>query len=123
VVPDLVNDAFDIPALKTGKEMAEINVAGGASGGTLPYTFSATGLPEGVTISAAGVISGTPTAVSDAGTATITVTDAAGATATMTINFGSVKEPMNTMLLIAAVIVIIAVMAAIVAYAFIGQRK
>jgi beta-glucosidase len=43
-------------------------------------TFSATGLPAGTSISAAGVISGTPTA---AGTSTVTVTaqDAAGALA------------------------------------------
>jgi hypothetical protein len=49
-----------------------------ASGGTLPYTFSASGLPAGLSMSTAGAISGTPTAP---GTATILVTvkDAAGA--------------------------------------------
>lgn len=54
-----------------------------AGGGLAPYAFSATGLPPGLTISAAGTISGTPTA---AGTYSIdvTVTDAASATATRT---------------------------------------
>ena len=34
-----------------------------ASGGTGPYTWSAVGLPAGLTLSAAGVLSGTPTSV------------------------------------------------------------
>jgi len=52
-----------------------------ASGGTKPYTYSATGLPAGVSIdSASGAISGTPSA---AGTTTIAVTvkDGAGKSA------------------------------------------
>jgi len=45
-----------------------------ASGGTTPYNFTATGLPAGLSINAAGQVSGTPTA---AGTfnASVTVTD------------------------------------------------
>ncbi|HKE21036.1 MAG TPA: putative Ig domain-containing protein [Bryobacteraceae bacterium] len=59
-----------------------------ASGGASPYTFSATGLPAGLTISStSGTISGAPTA---AGTSsvTVTVTDSTGATAStaVTIN-------------------------------------
>ena len=42
-----------------------------ASGGKTPYTFSATGLPAGLSISASGAISGTPTT---AGTAAVTFT-------------------------------------------------
>jgi uncharacterized protein (TIGR03437 family) len=34
-----------------------------ASGGTPPYTWSAVGLPPGITLNAAGVLSGTPTSV------------------------------------------------------------
>ena len=45
-----------------------------ASGGTPPYTFSATGLPAGLSISTGGVISGTPT-VSTAAGFTLTVQD------------------------------------------------
>lgn len=50
-----------------------------ATGGTAPYVFTATGLPPGLTITPAGVISGTPTR----GTrflVTLTVTDKAGVT-------------------------------------------
>ncbi|MFM8237310.1 MAG: putative Ig domain-containing protein [Actinomycetota bacterium] len=55
-----------------------------ASGGTAPYTWSATGLPTGLSISAVGgVISGTPTI---AGTSSVTVTarDAASPAGTAT---------------------------------------
>jgi hypothetical protein len=54
----------------------------GATGGTAPYTFSATGLPAGLSISSSiGTISGTPTT---AGTSSVTVTvrDSASRTAT-----------------------------------------
>jgi len=51
-----------------------------ASGGTPPYTWSATGLPTGLSISSGGVISGTPSA---AGTFSVTATvhDSASGTA------------------------------------------
>lgn len=45
------------------------------TGGTPPYTWSATNLPPGLSISADGLISGTPTA-SGTGDVTLTVTDA-----------------------------------------------
>ncbi|CCD97795.1 putative Ig domain-containing protein [Bradyrhizobium sp. STM 3809] len=56
------------------------------SGGSVPYTYSVSPtLPAGLTLNAAnGSISGTPTATSGATTFTITVTDAANATATNT---------------------------------------
>jgi hypothetical protein len=57
-----------------------------ASGGLPPYTWSATGLPTGLSINiASGVISGTPT--TDAGSpysVTVTVEDSTGKTANMT---------------------------------------
>jgi eukaryotic-like serine/threonine-protein kinase len=55
-----------------------------ASGGAGTFTYSAGGLPPGLAMSTAGVISGTPTTVktSTTYTVTVTVTDTAGQTAT-----------------------------------------
>jgi len=58
-----------------------------ASGGTTPYTWSATGLPAGITIgSSTGTVSGTPTT---AGTYSVTVTarDAANVTGSASFTF------------------------------------
>ena len=57
-----------------------------ASGGTGSYTWSATGLPAGISISSGGTVSGTPTT---AGTSTVTATarDTAGATGSTTFTF------------------------------------
>jgi len=82
--------AYDIPASTVEAPIAGIDVSGGASGGTTPYAFSATGLPAGISISTAGVISGTPTTAGAAGTATITVTDSASDSASITINYGEI---------------------------------
>ncbi len=54
-----------------------------ATTGTVPYTFTGTGLPPGLTLSAAGVLSGTPTAGGTYSTV-ITATDAYGATGSAT---------------------------------------
>ncbi len=60
------------PGNKTGTVGTAISsVTLAASGGTSPYTWTATGLPTGLSASAAGVISGTPAA---AGTFNVTVT-------------------------------------------------
>ncbi len=56
------------------------------TGGRAPYTYSATGLPSGWTISSSsGQVSGTP-AAAFTGTAKVTVTDANGATAQVNVN-------------------------------------
>lgn len=54
--------------------------------GKVPVSFSGVSLPKGVTISSAGVISGTPT-VSGTSHATITAADATGVTATLSVTF------------------------------------
>jgi uncharacterized protein (TIGR03437 family) len=56
-----------------------------AGGGLPPYTWTATGLPAGMTIGiATGVISGTPTSAAGSPySATVTVTDSTGKTASM----------------------------------------
>ncbi|MEU3452311.1 ExeM/NucH family extracellular endonuclease [Micromonospora sp. NPDC006766] len=57
-----------------------------ASGGTTPYTWTAAGLPAGLAISSAGVVSGTPTA---AGTSSVTVTatDSTGASGSTSFSY------------------------------------
>jgi len=77
-----------------------------ASGGATPYTFSATGLPAGLSISAAGAITGTPTAPGDS-TIVVTVRDAGTASfarnfvvtmalpATPPLNFGGITASAN----------------------------
>ncbi|WP_436496303.1 M14 family zinc carboxypeptidase [Actinokineospora sp. HUAS TT18] len=60
------------PGNKTGTVGTALTVTNSASGGTAPYSWSATGLPAGLSINATnGTISGTPTA---AGTSNVTVT-------------------------------------------------
>ena len=92
VLKFVTNPAYNIPASTAGIPIPNINVSSGVSGGSTPYTFSATGLPVGISInSATGVISGTPTAWTGSGTATITVTDRTSATASITISRGEVN--------------------------------
>lgn len=63
---------------QVGSPVAGFTLA--ATGGTTPYSWTATGLPAGVTVAANGAVSGTPTT---AGTSTVTatVTDSATPTA------------------------------------------
>ncbi|WP_141013124.1 ExeM/NucH family extracellular endonuclease [Nocardioides sambongensis] len=56
-----------------------------ATGGTAPYTWSSTPLPNGLSLSAAGEVSGTPTAVGTT-TVTFTVGDAEGATSSVDVD-------------------------------------
>jgi hypothetical protein len=67
------------PGNQTGNTGAPVSLQLSASGGTAPYTWTATGLPTGTSISSSGLISGTATT---AGTYTVTATakDAANVT-------------------------------------------
>ncbi|MGW5054573.1 putative Ig domain-containing protein [Actinokineospora sp. NPDC004072] len=71
------------PGNQTSTVGNAVNLQLTASGGTSPYTWAATGLPAGLSISPSGLISGTPTA---AGTSTVTATatDSAGASGSTT---------------------------------------
>lgn len=67
------------PGNRTGTVGTAVQLQLQASGGTSPYTWTATGLPAGLSISSSGLVSGTPTT---AGTSSVAVTakDAAGRT-------------------------------------------
>ena len=71
------------PGSQTTTVGAAVNLQLSASGGAAPYTWRATALPAGLSISSAGLVSGAPTA---AGTSTVTVTatDSAGASGSAT---------------------------------------
>jgi streptogramin lyase len=65
------------------------------SAGTPPYTFSATGLPSGLSINAStGIISGTATSPGQASVNAV-VADSAGQTAMQTINFSVVNPKLS----------------------------
>ena len=86
------SDAYDIPASSVGTPISDINVSGGVSGGVPPYAFTAAGLPAGISVTSAGVITGTPAAAASAGTATVTVTDSAGDSKSITISYSVISE-------------------------------
>jgi choice-of-anchor A domain-containing protein len=79
VTPVTANCGCD--TVKQGVAMAPVTLsASGGSGG--PYTFTASGLPAGLSISSSGTISGTPT-VSGTFNYTVTVTDNSGHSGTI----------------------------------------
>ena len=67
-------------ALSNGAVGSAYRSAVAATGGTLPYSFSATGLPAGLCITSTGTISGTPTTAGSF-TVSASVTDAQSLTA------------------------------------------
>ncbi|MEV8319277.1 putative Ig domain-containing protein [Streptomyces sp. NPDC059900] len=75
------------PGSQNGYVGKPLSVRLTATGGTAPYTFSATNLPAGLTINpTTGVISGTP-ATWGFRNATLTVTDASGKKTSVTVTF------------------------------------
>ncbi len=91
-----VNPDIDlsIPAGLIGKPITRVDVSKAVSGGKAPYTYSASGLPSGLVVSTAGIISGTPTTTMSAGTATITITDSSSPaqTITVTVRYGAMSR-------------------------------
>ena len=71
------------PGNQSGTVGTAVSLQLSASGGTSPYTWTATGLPTGLSISSSGLISGTPSA---AGTYSVTATakDSTGKTGSAT---------------------------------------
>jgi hypothetical protein len=69
--------ALATTTLASGRAGAPYGQTATAAGGTPPYTWSANGLPGGLSISSAGRISGTPTSAGVANVV-LTVTDSAG---------------------------------------------
>ncbi|BCJ42480.1 hypothetical protein GCM10010168_07780 [Actinoplanes ianthinogenes] len=82
-----------------GTQQATVGKAGtltlAGTGGTTPYTWTATGLPAGLTISSAGVVSGTATTAGTS-TVTVTLTDAGGRTATASFSWVTANAPAIT---------------------------
>jgi hypothetical protein len=78
---------------------AQLIGSGGAGG---PYTFAATGLPAGLTISAAGVISGIPTVTGTFGY-TVTVTDKSGVSGTINCSSTVTSRPTTSCVVINAI--------------------
>ncbi|HEX4703886.1 MAG TPA: Ig domain-containing protein [Pseudonocardiaceae bacterium] len=71
------------PGNQTGTVGTAVSLQLSASGGTAPYTWTATGLPTSLSISSGGLISGTPSAAGSF-TVTATVHDSAGKTGSAT---------------------------------------
>jgi hypothetical protein len=65
-----------------------------AKGGTPPYTWTAGGLPPGITVSSSGSLSGTPTSPG-AFTVTVTVKDSTGVTATASLGLAIAAAPLK----------------------------
>ncbi|MDQ1750655.1 MAG: hypothetical protein QOE71_1711, partial [Pseudonocardiales bacterium] len=74
------------PGSKTGTVGTAVSLQLSASGGTAPYTWTATGLPSGLSISSGGLVSGSPTT---AGSYLVTATakDSLNATAATTFSW------------------------------------
>jgi hypothetical protein len=74
------------PGTRTGTVGTSTSLQLSASGGASPYSWSATGLPAGLSISSAGLISGTPTTAATY-SVTASARDAAGATGSTTFSW------------------------------------
>jgi hypothetical protein len=82
--------------LETGSVGVPYSESIAVIGGTAPFTFAVTSgsLPPGLTLSTAGVITGTPTTVVTSGF-TVTVTDASSVTGSQAFRIGVVAGPLS----------------------------
>jgi len=84
-----------LPSWTVGRPYPNTQVA--TSGGTAPFKWTITGLPSGLQASSAGAITGTPNGAPGTANVNVSLTDAAGATATatlpLTINAGPTITP------------------------------
>ncbi len=81
-------------ALPNGELTDPYSASLAATAGTTPYTWSATGLPSGLTMSTAGAITGTPNGTAGTAAVVAKLTDAAGAIDTQ--NLSLVIAPVPT---------------------------
>lgn len=89
-------------SLPTAKRGSSYNTRVTAFGGTDPYTWSATGLPAGLSIAkTTGIISGTPTAVSGIYNVVVAATDSSSASASKTLAL-VIDNPINTLFIATA---------------------
>ncbi len=89
-IPTITLTPSTLPGGQSG--LAYPSTAFAASGGTAPYRFAATGLPQGLSLDPAGQLSGTPTQF---GTFTVLVTTADATSATATARFTlSINAPL-----------------------------
>ena len=79
---------YEIPVNYQNKAIKSYSVADGVRGGVEPYTFSKVSGPEWINVANDGVVSGTPTAIGSNSDLVVRVTDAADATAEITITVG-----------------------------------
>ncbi|MBR5319324.1 MAG: InlB B-repeat-containing protein [Peptococcaceae bacterium] len=82
---------FDIGKNYVGRAITSYSVAGNVEGGTQPYTFSKVSGPAWIAVSAAGEISGIPTAAGENADLVVQVTDSNSAAKTITIEVADTK--------------------------------
>ena len=89
----VIGGTYAIPASVVGTAITPLDVSGDIFGANGAITFSAVGLPAGLSINpTTGIISGTPTTAGPLGTATITVTDTALRSADLIIDYGVITD-------------------------------
>ena len=88
--PDYASATLPSPNWARGQGIVEFT-APAATGGNTPLSYTASGLPVGITMSAARTVSGTPAEVGS-GTATVTVADADGDTASFVFDWSVVAD-------------------------------